>query len=130
MPATLSKSSRESAFVSTEGWHAALKAINPLSEWRHDFAEWRKDIEQFREFESQVFFHDRESEISRRVHRGMLCQLMSNGELLAFDLLNRDQLHSAEDEFRFLNLLLDNLQQTLDTWHSTARLELLKEQQG
>jgi hypothetical protein len=130
MPATLSKSSRESAFVSTEGWHAALKAINPLSEWRHDFAEWRKDIEHFRDFESQAFFPDRESEILRRMHRGMLCQLMSTGELLAFDLLNKEQLQSAEDEFKFLNLLLENLQQTLDTWHSAARLDLLKEQQA
>lgn len=116
--------------IGSEVWHSILKSVDPLSEWRQEFAELKRDIELFRTWESQGFFHTREDELSQHVHRGWLSSLICGGEMLAVNLLQSGHKDSASDEFRFLNLLLENLQQTLETWHSAARHELQKEEKS
>jgi len=99
----------------SEDWLGLLRSINPIAEWETRFAEWRKDIQEFRETEQQCFFSQIENTLLQHVHRGWLCSLISQGEMLAVELIN--ELPKATDQLKFLNLCLENLTSSLETWH-------------
>lgn len=126
MPATAKQEAVKEpsrASVSPEDWQAFFVHVDPLAAWKNQFAEWRGHIEQFRKVESAQFFADRGDSLTQHSHRGWLCSIISRGEMLAVELL-QSQKGDAVDEFKFLNLCLENLQATLDTWHSTENASL------
>src|SRR5258708_3041553 len=59
----------------------------PLGEWDTAFDNWIARGAEFRRFESKEFFADVDSPVLQRIHRGWLCNLISDGELLGVGLL-------------------------------------------
>jgi hypothetical protein len=98
--------------------------MDPLAHWRNQFAEWRKDVSEFRVGELRFFFPNRDKEIIQRTHRGWLCALISSGEFLAVQLLQAEQ--DAGEDLELLNLCLENLRDTLQTWHFTEPADLIR----
>lgn len=100
-----------------------FRCVDPLAGWRNSFVEWREEIKEFRDAEQTLFFAKPNSQTWQRQHRGWLCSLISDGEILALKLIEAQQERNAAKEFELLNLCLENLRATLDTWHSTLEIE-------
>lgn len=112
--------------VSPKDWQGFLRTADPLAEWRKAFDEWRIEIDEFRRAEQEKFFTGRHKDGWQRSHRGWLCSLISHGEMLAMTLLQAKQQNNAVGEFELLNLCLDNLRDTLQTWHFTELPDLIR----
>ena len=115
---TLAFQRRETRPLPTRSWPDILKASDPLAAWKIEFEAWIEGIKAFRSEETR-FLKNTNDEVFRRVHRGWICSLISEGERQAIELLDVD---ADDDEksaqLRFLNTFLRNLQATLTTWHS------------
>ncbi len=112
--------------VASEDWKDFLRIADPLAEWKKAFNEWSAGIQQFREVEQEQFFTSRHKDRWQRIHRGWLCSLVSDGEMLSMTLLQSEHRDNAAEEFELLNLCLDNLRDTLQTWHFTELTDLIR----
>jgi len=114
--------------VSSEDWVEFLRTVDPLAAWRKVFEDWKTGIQRLREMEHEDFFQGRDKEEWQRIHRGWVCSLISDGEMLAVMLRRTKQEEKAEEECMLLDLCLENLRSTLLTWHFTQELNELKSQ--
>lgn len=109
---------REIRPIATRSWPEILRASDPLAAWKEDFEVWIANVKEFRTMETS-FLQSPDNDEVRRVHRGWICFLISEGERRALELLN---LECEEDErakhLEFVDTFNRNLQSTLATWHS------------
>jgi hypothetical protein len=129
MPLTRSRQiigERRRSLFPLEDWQGLLRTADPLVEWREAFNAWHIEIQAFRQMEQERFFPHRDMERWQRIHRGLLCSLISDGERLAVSLQQAQQQDNSAQEFELLNLCLENLRDTLQTWHFTEVPDLIR----
>lgn len=101
-----------------------LVAEDPLASWKAQFAEWLNNFEEFRSMEESAFFPDTQNPIVSRVHRGWICSLIANAEMLATELIQGDSGADAKaDQLRFVDAFADNLRSDFAVWHSGEEME-------
>jgi hypothetical protein len=124
VPVPASRPPKDRPVVTWTDWHEVLRSVSPLAEWEGEFAAWRESIAMFRQVEQEAFFPRRDEVMLHHVHRGWTAELISEGEKLAVELLRLDA--NATDRLEFVTLCVENLQSTLETWHSAQQSEPIK----
>ncbi len=114
-------------------WSGLVKELEKfapsmLDQWKKDYECWKHQYSKFRQFEQDLIFTGNDAgepaqlnEQLMRFHRRALFALLSSGERCA-ELLQEIPLDHESQQERYLwskriRVLLDSLQESLDTWH-------------